>query len=470
MNPEIAAKIFEAGKSAGADFVEVFEEETRGSALGLKDRKIETATAGTDYGIGIRLLYGTEVLYGFTSDDSEEALVKLVRTLAFGRIAAADSAQNSGLTGVAESFEFAPQKRVADYNVSAFKDPRILGQAVKQDFLFRADEAARKVSSKVVQVGATVTDFCSTITLMNSEGLNLVMDRARFRVNVTVTASDGTERLTTHESPGALGGYELLANYSPEKIATESAERVIRMLDAGYIKGGQMPVVMGNGFGGVIFHEACGHPLETEAVRRNASPFCGKLGQAIGQPCLTAIDDGTMDGVWGSLKYDDEGLPTERTVLIENGILKSYMSDRVGAAEVGVARTGSARRESYKYAPVSRMRNTFIAPGKDSFDSMIASMDYGLYAARMAGGSVNPATGEFNFAVDEGYVVRNGKICEAVRGATLIGKGHEIMPRISMVGNDLELAAGVCGASSGHIPVTVGQPTIKVDQILVGGR
>ena len=460
MNPSVAVKIFEAGKSAGADFVEVFEEETRSSSLGLKDSKIETATAGTEYGIGIRLLYGTEVLYGFTSDDSEEALVKLVRTLAFGRIA--------GMS--ATPVEFAPEKRVADYNASAFKDPRILGQAVKQDFLFRADQTARNVSSKVVQVGASVTDSCSTITLMNSDGLNLVMDRARFRVNVTVTASDGTERLTTHESPGALGGYELLENYSPESLATESAERVVRMLDAGYIKGGQMPVVMGNGFGGVIFHEACGHPLETEAVRRNASPFCGKLGQAIGQPCLTAIDDGTLDGVWGSLKYDDEGMPTERTVLIENGILKSYMSDRVGAAEVGVARTGSARRESYKYAPVSRMRNTFIAPGKDSFDSMIASMDYGLYAARMAGGSVNPATGEFNFAVDEGYVVRNGKICEAVRGATLIGKGHEIMPRISMVGCDLELAAGVCGASSGHVPVTVGQPTIKVDQILVGGR
>jgi TldD protein len=464
VNPSVAVQIFEAGKSAGADFVEIFEEETRSSSLGLKDSKIETATAGTEYGIGIRLMYGTEVLYGFTSDDSEEALVKLVQNLAFGRIAGMT-------TGTAVSpVEFAPQKRVADYNAAAFNDPRILGQAVKQDFLFRADETARKVSSKVVQVGASVTDCCSTITLMNSEGLNLVMDRARLRVNVTVTASDGTERLTTHESPGALGGYELLEKYSPEALATESAERVLRMLSAGYIQGGQMPVVMGNGFGGVIFHEACGHPLETEAVRRNASPFCGKLGQAIGQPCLTAIDDGTLDGVWGSLKYDDEGMPTERTVLIENGILKSYMSDRVGAAEVGVARTGSARRESYKYAPVSRMRNTFIAPGKDSLDSMIASVDNGLYAARMAGGSVNPATGEFNFAVDEGYVIRNGKICEPVRGATLIGKGHEIMPRISMVGSDLELATGVCGASSGHVPVTVGQPTIKVDQILVGGR
>jgi len=460
LNTSVAVKIFEAGKSAGADFVEIYEEETRSSMLGLKSSQIESATAGTEYGIGIRLIYGTEVLYGFTSDDSEDALVKLVKTLAFGRI------DKMGYTPV----EFAPEKRVADYNVAAFKDPRVLGQAVKQDFLFRADQTARKISDKVVQVGASVTDSCSNITLMNSEGLNLSMNRARLRVNVTVTVSDGTERLTTHEAPGALGGYELLANYSPEALATDATERLLRMLSAGYIKGGQMPVVMGNGFGGVIFHEACGHPLETESVRRGASPFCGKLGEAIGQPCLTAIDDGTMEGVWGSLKFDDEGTPTQRTTLIENGILKTYMSDRVGAQEVGIARTGSARRESYKYAPVSRMRNTFIAPGKDTLDSMIASVDNGLYAARMAGGSVNPATGEFNFAVDEGYVIRGGKICEPVRGATLIGKGHEIMPRISMVGTDWEVAAGVCGASSGHVPVTVGQPSIKVDQILVGGR
>ena len=388
MNPSVAVKIFEAGKRAGADFVEIFEEETRSSTLGLKSSQIESATAGTEYGIGIRLLYGTEVLYGFTSDDSEEALLKLVQTLAFGRIAGKPSA----------AFEFAPQKRVADYNVAAFKDPRVLGQAVKQDFLFRADKAARAISDKVVQVGASVTDSCTSITLLNSEGLNMAFDRARLRVNVTVTASDGTERLTTHEAPGALGGYDLLENYSPEALATECAERVLRMLSAGYIQGGQMPVVMGNGFGGVIFHEACGHPLETESVRRGASPFCGKIGEAIGQPCLTAIDDGTLDGV----------------------ILKTYMSDRVGAAEVGIARTGSARRESYKYAPVSRMRNTFIAPGKDSLDSMIASVDNGLYAARMAGGSVNPATGEFNFAVDEGYVIRNGKICEPVRACAVV--------------------------------------------------
>lgn len=460
MNPSVAVKIFEAGYKAGADFVEIYEEETRSSVLGLKSSQIDSATAGTDYGIGIRLLYGTEVLYGFTSDDSEEALIKLVETLAFGRIAGMER----------KPIELNPAKRVTDYNEAAFKDPRVLGQAVKQDFLFRADKAARAISDKVAQVAVSVADDCTHVHLLNSEGVNLEMNRSHLRLSVSVTATDGTERLTSAERPGAIGGYELMENYDPEQMAVAAGERAVRMLSAGYINGGQMPVIMGNGFGGVIFHEACGHPLETESVRRNASPFCGKLGEAIGQSCLTAIDDGTLDGVWGSLKVDDEGSPTERTVLIENGILKTYMSDRVGAQEVGVKRSGSARRESYKYAPVSRMRNTFIAPGKDTLDSMIASVDYGLYAARMAGGSVNPATGEFNFAVDEGYIIRNGKICEAVRGAALIGKGHEIMPRISMVGSDLELAAGVCGASSGHVPVTVGQPSIKVDQILVGGR
>ena len=210
--------------------------------------------------------------------------------------------------------------------------------------------------------------------------------------------------------------------------------------------------------------------METEAVRRQASPFCGKLGELVANPVLTAIDDGTMSGVWGSLAIDDEGMPTQRTVLIENGVLKNFLCDRVGALELNLPLTGSARRESYKYAPVSRMRNTFIAPGDSTQEQMIASVDEGLYAAKMAGGSVNPATGEFNFAIEEGYKIENGKLGEAVRGATLIGLGHEILPKISMVGNDFELAAGMCGASSGHVPVTVGQPSIKVDSILVGGR
>ncbi|HRP70739.1 MAG TPA: TldD/PmbA family protein, partial [Turneriella sp.] len=272
------------------------------------------------------------------------------------------------------------------------------------------------------------------------------------------------------ESPGALSGFEFFENPDIEKYTRVAAERAVRMLSAGYIEGKKMPIVLGNGFGGVIFHEACGHPLESEALPKKATPFMGKHGEKIAHEKLTAIDDGTIPGSWGSLAVDDEGTPTERTVLIENGILKNYIADKVGALECGVRRTGSARRESYKYAPVARMRNTFIAAGSDSFDAMISSIDDGLYAPKLGGGSVNPATGEFNFAVEEGYRIQHGKIESAVRGATLIGKGHEILPLISMVGSDLELTAGMCGATSGSVPVTVGQPTLKVDSMLVGGR
>jgi len=460
MDASRAALIFEAGQDAGADFVEIFVEESRSSHLMLKDQVIENAGAGTEYGIGVRLLFGTEVLYGYTSDDSVDALTRLVRSLSFGR---------KGLTVPYQSLTATPQSFQA-YDAHTFKDPRVLGQGHKMSFLHRADEAARNVDSRIAQVGVSVIDTVSYIQILNSEGLSVQDRRARTRFSVNVTAGRGSERIGAHEAPGFLGGYEILDTLDVAALAQTCAQRALRMLEADYITGGQMPVVMGNGFGGVIFHEACGHPLETESVRRKASPFCDKVGELIAHPAVTAIDDGTLPGAWGSLAIDDEGMPVQRTVLIENGVLKGFLSDRVGAMETGVPRTASARRESYKYAPVSRMRNTFIAPGVDAFEDMVTSVEHGLFAAKMAGGSVNPATGEFNFAVEEGYVIRKGRIAEPVRGATLIGKGHEILPRISMVGSDFACAAGMCGASSGSVPVTVGQPSLKVDRILVGGR
>ena len=231
-----------------------------------------------------------------------------------------------------------------------------------------------------------------------------------------------------------------------------------------------MPVVIDNGFGGVIFHEACGHSLETTSVEKKASVFWDKKGELIANEALSAVDDGTIDNLWGSISIDDEGMETQKTQLIKDGILTNFLSDRMGEIKTNHPRTGSARRESYKYAPASRMRNTFIEPGKHSLEELLESMGDGLYAKSMGGGSVNPGTGEFNFAVQEGYLVKNGKLTDAVKGATLIGKGEEIMKNISMVGNNLDYAAGVCGSVSGGVPVTVGQPALKVDEILVGGK
>lgn len=459
MEPNKVANLLQAGTDCGADFVELFIEETRSSVLSMKDRGIENANAGTDYGIGVRLLFGTEVLYAYTSDDSEVALQKLIQQLAFGRTAQ-----------LKKSTQPLQAMQKASHLWSQIKDPRSFGQQYKLDFLRRGDVCARSLSDKVAQVSLSVIDAVSAIQIFNSEGLAVQDERARTRFHASITVEQGNERISASEAPGFGGGYEVLDSLDIESITTRATERALRVLSSPYIAGGQMPVVMGNGFGGVIFHEACGHPLETESVRRNASPFCGKIGEKIAHEAVTAIDDGTLSGLWGSLSVDDEGMSVQRTVLIEKGILKTFLSDRVGAMEVGVPRSGSARRESYKYSPVSRMRNTFIAPGQDSFEDMIASVEDGLYAAKMGGGSVNPATGEFNFSVEEGYRIHKGKLAGTVRGATLIGKGPEILPRISMVGKDFQTAAGMCGASSGSIPVTVGQPHLKVDRILVGGR
>ncbi len=231
-----------------------------------------------------------------------------------------------------------------------------------------------------------------------------------------------------------------------------------------------MPVAIDNGFGGVIFHEACGHSLEASAVAYGRSQFAGKLGQKIANEKVTAIDDGTIPNAWGSINIDDEGTPAQKNVLIENGILKSYMIDKFNGRRMGMASTGNARRQSYSYTPTSRMTNTYIAPGTDRNEDIIASMEYGLYAKDMGGGSVNPLTGEFNFSVREGYLVRNGEICEPVRGASLVGKGSDVIMNIDMVGSDLDMGQGMCGSSSGSVPTNVGQPLIRVSSITVGGR
>lgn len=459
LEKEFATKILSAGLEAGADFVELFVEKNRSSSVDFKNSKVEGARANTDYGIGIRLIYGTEVLFAHTSDDSEKSVLSLIKELAFNKA-------SGNVIKKPSMFE----TLVFSDNHPMLKDPRIVGQLAKVDIAEKANIAARKVSSKVSQVNVNLFDSLSFVEIFNSDGLYAKDRRAWTRINVGVTSEDKGEIFSAREAPGAMGGFEVYESYDIEKLAVEAAEASLLMLDAGYIEGGKIPVVMGSGFGGVIFHEACGHLLETEAVRKKSSPFCDKMGEKIANSAVSAIDDGTVPNCWGSINIDDEGMPTEKTQLIKDGILTNFMSDKIGAEEVGVKRTGSGRRESYRYAPVARMRNTYIDAGNDSFEDMIKSAENGLYAKKMGGGSVNPSTGEFNFAVLEGYIIKNGKVDRPVRGAALIGKGHEILPQISMVGTDLKRAVGMCGAASGSVPVTVGQPSLKVDNILVGGR
>ena len=451
-------KIIECGQRQGADFSEVFVEDSFSSSINLLDQKIDEICTSNSFGIGIRLLFGNEAYYGYSSDPEEGNLLKLTKNLGeFGAVGV-----NCGL----KNFK---QQTINDIH-HIIKNPEKVGKSERVQMLRKINELARSHSNAVSQVRANMAEKKRTVLIVNSEGLWTEDTRRYSRMGVSAVAEKEDGPQTGSESPGVLGGYEFFEDLDLEKLAESIAQTALRMSTAGYIDGGVMPVILGNGFGGVIFHEACGHPLETEAIRKNASPFCGKIGEVVGQPILNAIDDGTIANKWGSCNVDDEGMPSQKTILIEKGILKNYLSDRIGARQVEISRTGSARRESYKFAPVSRMRNTFISPGNDNIDDMIKSVKYGLYAKKMGGGSVNPGTGEFNFSVQEGYAIRNGKLSEPVRGATLIGKGFEILPQISMISDDLDLAAGMCGAASGWVPTTVGQPTLKIESILVGGR
>ena len=333
-----------------------------------------------------------------------------------------------------------------------------------------AYNAAKDYHDEIVQVGVGYVDKEQNVLIANTEGLYTEDKRVRTRLTINAIASANGENQTGFEGPGRHMGFEMFKEIDPEYYGKEAAKQAYTMLHAKNCPAGRMTVAIDNGFGGVIFHEACGHSLEATAVAKGNSVFTGKLGQQIASTKVTAIDDGTIPNAWGSLNIDDEGNKTQKNILIENGVLKSYMIDKLNGRRMGMASTGSGRRQSYKFAPTSRMTNTYIANGDDNPEDIIKSISDGLYAKKMGGGSVNPVTGEFNFAVSEGYLVKNGVIQEPVRGASLIGKGSEILMDIDMVGNNMTQGQGMCGSSSGSIATNVGQPMIRVKEITVGGR
>ncbi len=444
--------------SGGADFAEVYCELTRNGRVSLRNNLIDTIADETVSGVGIRAFRGTSTVYGSTSDISREGLIKCARSVASAMGECKDG-QNIVLRE--RIFPNIHPVRIA---------PASAEVGYKTDLLRAACASASAYDKRIVQAVGNLITVDHTIQIANTEGL-LTSDRhVRTRMAVSAVASNGTENQSGSSSPGRGMGLEVFELFTPEEIGRAAASQAITNLEAVYCPAGTMPVAIENGFGGVIFHEACGHSLEATSVGIGCSQMCGKLGEKIANEKVTAIDDGTIPGAWGSVNIDDEGNPTKRNVLIENGILKSYMIDRLGSRRMGMPMTGNGRRESYLYEPTSRMTNTFIDNGPDKNEDIIASIDYGLYAKSMGGGSVNPLTGAFNFAVTEGYIVRNGKICEAVRGASLIGTGSEILKDIDMVGQNLATGQGMCGSSSGSVPTDVGQPLIRVSKITVGGR
>lgn len=454
----LAESVLLCAMSGGADFAELYGEVTKNNSVFMVDGKVDRVGDNLVSGVGIRAFLGTRTVFASTSDTSREGLLKCAAAVA------------AAMGELKKDVSIVLRERFLPNIHPARIVPSSVDAKTRTDLLRTACFAAKEYDNAISQVSGTLAGVDHSILIANTDGLYVTDRHVRTRIAVSSVASDAGVNQSGACSPGAGMGLELFETVDPKEVGREASRQATVNLRADYCPAGKMTVAIENGFGGVIFHEACGHSLEATSVAIGASQMAGKLGQTIANPKVTAIDDGTIPGAWGSVNIDDEGTPTQRNVLIENGVLKSYLIDRLGSRRMGMPMTGSGRRQGYTYEATSRMTNTFLANGPDKNEDIIASIENGLYCRKMGGGSVNPLTGAFNFAVTEGYLVRNGKICEPVRGASLIGTGSDILRDIDMVGQNLERAQGMCGSSSGSIPTDVGQPLIRVSSITVGGR
>ena len=453
----IAQRVLDAALETGGDFSELFMEDTETHSISMLNGTVENATYRRRTGAGVRVFKGEQSAYAYTADTSEAALLEAAR-------------------GAAAALE---GKKTLEAAVAAAKRPAAYAPKIPFDtvdnqrrvqLLRQGTAAAQAQSGEIARVVAGYGDVDQRVLVCNSQGVWAEDRRPRTRLSIDAVAEAGGEYQTGAERPAAGKGFEAYGCIDPEEAGRQAAKTAVTMLHAPQCPAGFLPVVIDGGFGGVILHEACVHSLEATSVAKGNSEFCGKLGQQIASPLVTAIDDGTLPGEWGSIRVDDEGAPSQRNVLIEKGVLKSYLIDILGSRIMGLPPTGSARRESYEYAPTSRMTNTFFAPGTDDEEEMLATMGEGLFARRMGGGSVNPLTGEFNFAVLEGYWVRDGKILCPVRGASLIGRGAQVLMSIDRIGRHMWMGYGMCGSRSGSVPTNVGQPRIRVTGMTIGGK
>ena len=442
----------------GGDFAEVFAEDRTSSNARLDDGKIEELVSGRARGAGVRVVRGETTGYAHTADLSEAGL----RSAAEAASAAAHSDDSGAHVTALERRAVAPAHDI-------LVEPETVAKSRKVEMLQRANDAARARGDSISQVSVAYADGRRRILVANSEGLLAEDDQVRTRFFVQCVAVGDTGMQTGMEAPGRSIGFELLDEFEPEEVAHIAADRALAMLRARPAPSGKLPVVLRRGAGGVLFHEACGHGLEADLVGRDASVFRGQVGQQVASPLVTLVDDGTYSREWGTFAIDDEGAPAQRNVLIENGVLTDFMWDHLRARQEGRVSSGNGRRETYQHLPMVRMTNTLLLAGDDDPDDIIASTPHGLYCAALGGGQVNTATGDFVFGVTEAYLIEDGVITEPVRAAQLIGNGPEALRLVDAVGNDFDTWAGTCGKDGQGVPVSSGQPTLRVAELTVGG-
>jgi TldD protein len=455
VDPVLAARVLERSLSRGGDFAELYVEARQGFSIALDDGRVERPQGGRERGACLRVVVGESSYYGHVDGHAEEDLLRV-----------ADSVIQAVRGQSRAPLALGAPERAGGHPVAI--RPADVEAARKADLLRACDEHARGASGEVTQVRASYSESRREVEVFNSESRSAADDRTRVRLGVQVVARRDGRVETGTDNRGGHAGWELLET-DPEEVADKAARRALTLLDAVDAPTGRLPVVVGNGFGGVLLHEAVGHGLEADAVQKRASVYAGKLGDRLAEPFVTAYDDGSRPGEWGSDGIDDEGTPTRRTTVIEDGRLVSYLYDVLRARKDDVDSTGNGRRESFRHLPVPRMTNTFFAPGDATPDGLIGEIERGLYAVSFGGGQVEPATGDFVFGVSEGYLIERGEVTAPVRGATLVGNGLEALAAVDGIAGDLEIASGYCGKAGQSVAAGVGQPHVRIRELTVGG-
>lgn len=457
LSKENMEELLQTALSEGGDFAEIFIEETNAVSISCEDNKIERISSGTEAGAGIRVISGKETAYAASSDTSFSSLREAALKL------------SSSIAGEKKKIKINLVPRICERMSGILMRPEQVPTEEKSAMVSLLNKTARSYGEKIKQVTVRYSDSNQAVTIANSDGVYVEDNRIRTRYFINVIAEKNRVLQTGYEAPGGTVGFEIFEQYPPEEYARKAAERALKMLEAPHAPAGKMMVVISSEAGGTLIHEACGHALEADFILKGTSIFGGRVGKKVASELVTVIDDTTLPGRFGTYAFDDEGTPAQKTVLIDNGILKGFMSDRYTASQLGIPASGNGRRESFMHKPVPRMTNTIIAPGKMDPEAIIASVKNGLLVKRMGGGEVNVTNGDFVFEINEAYLIEDGKIKHPVRGAILTGNGPKVLEMIDMVGSDLGFQTGVCGKYD-HAPVSDAQPTIRIPEIIIGGR
>lgn len=457
-------------KNGGA-LAEIFLEETASTRVLYESGKVDRITNGVDRGAGLRVIFEGRSVYGYTTDLSQTALIQLAEALSAAvQVKSKEDPKKKG--SLEWRFSKSPDEEIKNYQVK--RSPRDIPLTEKILLAQRAENGARTEFPEARQITTVVLDSLRKILIFNSDGLVAKDSKTYLQMVAQVVGEVGDEKHkrveTAYESDGGYVGLEFFDEVTPESIGQTAAKRVKILLTAQPAPSGTMPVVISSEAGGTMIHEAVGHGLEADLACNGLSVYQGKVGQQVAASKITVLDDGTIPAKRGSYQYDDEGTPAQKNVLIENGVLKGYMVDRLSAMKFDLMATGNGRRESFRHKPIVRMTNTYIAPGTDNPEEILKSTPWGVFVKSMGGGQVNTVTGDFVFAVTEGYLIEEGRLGAPIRGATLVGNGPKVLSIVDRVGNDLGFSTGTCGKDGQGAPVTDAQPTLRIPELTVGGE